>query len=339
MNMEAEKKRGASWPLYLIGVLFVVGVGGVIAWNIELPYLAFSAGPVSDAADSVVAEGVDVYPPDGELLMLTVVSQDVNVFEALIAGIDPTIDLVPKAALRRAGESDEAYRNRVLQQMEDSNFRSIFVALDYLGYEMVPTEVVINEFVEGVPAESVLELGDTIIAVNGVAVAQVDDIRQVTEGMSVGDILEMTVDRGGVEVEVDVELAEREDEPGVPMIGVVLGELTEPPFPLSIQAGDVGGPSAGMMHALAIIDTLTEGELTKGHVIAGTGTIKVDGTVGNIGGIRQKVVGAEAAGATYILVPQGNYDSALTAERSTIEIVPIATIDDAIEFLEKLEAA
>ncbi|MCZ6737609.1 MAG: PDZ domain-containing protein [Actinobacteria bacterium] len=337
--MEAEKKRGASWPLYLIGVLFVVGVGGVIAWNIELPYLAFSAGPVSDAADSVVAEGVDVYPPDGELLMLTVVSQDVNVFEALVAGIDPTIDLVPKAALRRAGESDEAYRNRVLQQMEDSNFRSIFVALDYLGYEMVPTEVVINEFVEGVPAESVLELGDTIIAVNGVAVAQVDDIRQVTEGMSVGDILEMTVDRGGVEVEVDVELAEREDEPGVPMIGVVLGELTEPPFPLSIQAGDVGGPSAGMMHTLAIIDTLTEGELTKGHVIAGTGTIKVDGTVGNIGGIRQKVVGAEAAGATYILVPQGNYDTALTAERSTIEIVPIATINDAIEFLEKLEAA
>ena len=288
---------------------------------------------------AATALGVDVYPPDGELLMLTVVSQDVNVFEALIAGIDPTIDLVPKAALRRAGESDEAYRNRVLQQMEDSNFRSIFVALDYLGYEMVPTEVVINEFVEGVPAESVLELGDTIIAVNGVAVAQVDDIRQVTEGMSVGDILEMTVDRGGVEVEVDVELAEREDEPGVPMIGVVLGELTEPPFPLSIQAGDVGGPSAGMMHALAIIDTLTEGELTKGHVIAGTGTIKVDGTVGNIGGIRQKVVGAEAAGATYILVPQGNYNTALTAERSTIEIVPIATINDAIEFLEKLEAA
>ncbi len=95
-NMEAEKKRSPFWPLYLIGALVVVGVMGVVAWNIELPYLAFSAGPVSDAADSVVAEDVDIYPPDGELLMLTVVSQDVNVFEALIAGIDPTIDLVPK---------------------------------------------------------------------------------------------------------------------------------------------------------------------------------------------------------------------------------------------------
>jgi PDZ domain-containing protein len=294
---------------------------------------------VSDAADSVVAEDVDIYPPDGELLMLTVVSQDVNVFEALIAGIDPTIDLVPKGAFRRAGESDEDYRNRVLQQMDDSNFRSISVALDYLGLEMIPTEVVINEFVEGVPAESVLELGDTIVAVNGVTIAKVDDIRQVTEDMSVGDVLTMTVIREDAEVDVNVELTEREDEPGVAMIGIILGELTGPPFPLSIQAGDVGGPSAGMMHTLAIIDTLTEGELTKGHVIAGTGTIKVDGTVGNIGGIRQKVVGAEAAGAEYILVPQGNYDSALTAERTVIEIVPIATIDDAIEFLERLEAA
>ncbi len=338
-NMEAEKKRSSFWPLYLIGALVVVGVMGVIAWNIDLPYLAFSAGPVSDAADSVVAEDVDIYPPDGELLMLTVVSQDVNVFEALIAGIDPTIDLVPKGAFRRAGESDEDYRNRVLQQMDDSNFRSISVALDYLGLEMIPTEVVINEFVEGVPAESVLELGDTIIAVNGVTIAKVEDIRQVTEGMSVGDVLAMTVIREDIEVDVNVELAEREDEPGVAMIGVILGELTGPPFPLSIQAGDVGGPSAGMMHTLAIIDTLTEGELTKGHVIAGTGTIKVDGTVGNIGGIRQKVVGAEAAGAEYILVPQGNYDSALTAERTVIEIVPIGTIDDAIEFFERLEAA
>ncbi len=83
--------------------------------------------------------------------MLTVVSQDVNVFEAAIAGIDPGVDLVRKQAVRREGESDEEYRNRVLQQMDDSNFRAIAVALDYLGYELVPTEVVINEVMEGVP--------------------------------------------------------------------------------------------------------------------------------------------------------------------------------------------
>lgn len=120
------------------------------------------------------------------------------------------------------------------------------------------------------------------------------------------------------------------------MIGIVLGELTEPPFPIEIEAGDVGGPSAGMMHAIAIIDFLTEGELTGGRVIAGTGTIDLEGNVGSIGGIRQKVVGAEAAGADVILVPERNYESALTADRESIEIVPVATLDDAVTYLEGL---
>jgi PDZ domain-containing protein len=335
----AKDKRSTSWPLFLIGALFFIGMSGAIAWNIELPYLAFGPGPVSDAADAVVAESVEVYPPDGELLMLTVVSQGVNVFEAIIAGLDPTIDLVPKQAVRRPGETNEEYRNRTLQQMDDSNFRSIAVALGYLEIDLVSTEVVVNEFVEGVPAASVLVLGDSIVAIDGVEVASVEDIRPLLEGVGIGDTIAMTVERDGETVEVDVTLVERDDEPGEAMIGVILGELSEPPFPLEIQAGDVGGPSAGMMHSLAIIDTLTEGELTKGHVIAGTGTIQVDGTVGNIGGIRQKVPAAEAAGATYILVPEGNYEKALTAEFDNIEIVPIANISEAVAFLETLEAA
>lgn len=337
MEAETHERSNASWPLYLIGALFFVGVLGIAAWNVELPYLAYSAGPVSDAADTVVAEEVAVYPPDGELLMLTVVSQDVNVFEALIAGVDPTIDLVRKQAVRREGESDEEYRNRVLQQMDDSNFRAIAVALQHLGYEMVPTEVVINDITQNVPASAVLERGDTVLSVNGAPIRTVEDFAPALEGYEVGDTITMTLLRNGTEIEVEVDLAEKEEEPGEPMIGVFLGELTEPPFPLAIEAGDVGGPSAGMMHTIAIIDALTEGELTGGHVIAGTGTIQLDGSVGSIGGIRQKVVGAEAAGAEYILVPAGNYEKALTAEYDDIEIVSVATLDEAITFLENLD--
>jgi PDZ domain-containing protein len=311
----------------------------VILWNVEIPYVAFSPGPTSDAANSVEADGIELFPPNGELLMLTVVSQDVNLFEAVIAGLDPSIDLVPKEAVRRSGESDEDYRNRVLQQMDDSNFRAIAVALGFLGYEMVPVEVVINEFVEGVPAEDVLELGDTILEVEGEAVTSVSDIGPVLDGYPVGSDVLLKVARAGEELELQVELAERTDEPGVAMIGVVLGELTRPPFPIELRPGDVGGPSAGMMHTLAIIDSLTEGDLTGGEVIAGTGTIRIDGTIGPIGGIRQKVVGAEAAGASYILVPVDNYERALTAERSSIEIVPVATIQEAVDFLDGLTAA
>lgn len=332
-------EKSSSWPLYLIGALFFVGVVSVVAWNVELPYLAYSAGPVSDASDSVVAEEVDLFPPEGELLMLTVVSQDVNVFEALLAGLDPTVDLVRKQAVRRAGESDEDYRNRVLQQMDDSNFRAVAVALRYLGYEMPVTDVVINEIVEGVPAAEVLSLDDSVRAINGSPIASVDDFAPALEGYGVGDVITVEVVRGEETLVLEVELAEREEEPGQPMIGIVLGELTESPFPLAIEAGDIGGPSAGMMHTIAIIDTLTEGELTKGHVIAGTGTIQPDGTVGAIGGIRQKVVGAEAAGAEAILVPEANYEKALTAEHDDIAIVPVATLDDAISYLESLDAA
>ncbi|HEX6302432.1 MAG TPA: S16 family serine protease [Acidimicrobiia bacterium] len=339
MSTEATRKSTASWPLYLIGALFVVGFSSVVAWNVELPYLAYSAGPVSDAADSVVVNDVDFYPPEGELLMLTVVTQDVNIFEAFIAGVDPTVDLVRKQAVRREGETDEEYRNRVLQQMDDSNYRSIAVALAYLGYELVPTEVVINDIVEEAPAANVLELGDTVLAVNGRDIESVDDFVPALEGYEVGDIIDMTVQRDGDNVDLEVELAEREDEPGVPMIGIILGELTEPPFPIEIRAGDVGGPSAGMMHTIAIIDALTEGELTHGKVIAGTGTIDLDGNVGSIGGIRQKVVAAEAAGADVILVPEGNYESALTAERDDIDIVAVATLDDAVHFLEDFDRA
>lgn len=337
--MSKDPKPSSKWPVYLIGALFLFGLLGTALWSVELPYLAYSPGEVSDAADSIVVDEVDVYPPEGELLMLTVIAPEVNVFEALIAGFDPTIDLVRREAVRRVGETDEEYRNRVLQQMDDSNYRSVAVALDYLGYDLVPTEVVVNEFVEGVPAQSVLELGDTIREVNGLPVSSALEIRPMIEDLEPGDTIDVTVLRNGTESTFEVELVERDDEPGVAMIGVSLGELTAPPFPLEISAGDVGGPSAGMMHTLAIIDILTEGELTKGNVVAGTGTIRMDGTVGNIGGVRQKVVAAEAAGADYLLVPEGNYQTALTAPRKSIQIIPVATLSDAISFLETLDQA
>jgi PDZ domain-containing protein len=314
----------------------VVGVLAVVAWSVELPYIAYSAGPVADAADAVVAEEVEIYPPKGELLMLTIVSQDINVFDAVIAGTDPSVDLIRKEAVRRPGETDEEYRNRVLEQMEDSNFISIQVALNRLGY--VP-EIVITEVVSDVPAAEVLAPGDVVKAVDGVEIEEIEEVVPLIEAHEPGDVIVLQLERDGEPLQVEVELTERADEPGSPMVGVVLRRLVIPPFSLSIEEGDVGGPSAGLMHTLAVIDVLSDGELTKGHVIAGTGTIDLEGFVGPIGGIRQKVPAAEAAGASHILVPEGNYEEALTAERDTIEIVPVGTIDDALAFLEKLDPA
>lgn len=335
----SQSQPSQTWPRSVLTSLFFAGFLSVAAWNIELPYLAYSAGPVSDVSSSIQALGVEVHPPQGELLMLTVISQEVNVFEYLVAQFDPTIDLVKTEAVRQPGETVEQYRARSLQQMDDSNFRSIMAALAYLGYEMVPFEVSIAGIVEGVPAENVLEQGDIIIEVRGTEVGSAVAIREKIEGLRPGDTVEMLIRRSGEELLVTVELAEREDSPGTPLIGIQLDEATAPPFPLQIRSGNVGGPSAGMMHTLAIIDNLTEGELTRGFVVAGTGTIFPDGNVGAIGGVRQKVVAAEAAGASYILVPVDNYEDALTVKRSRIEIVAISSLQEALDFLNNLPDA
>lgn len=334
-----QARRAARWPYLTLGSLAVVAVLSVVAWNVELPYVAYSAGPVSDVNNSVVVDGADVYQPNGELLMLTVIGQNVNVFEAVIALFDPTIDLIRRAAIRSPGETDEEYRSRSLQQMDDSNFRSIVTALNQLGLEMVPVEVIINDFVEGVPAASVLEQGDTILSIQGVPVSGIADITPLVRGLSVGETIEIEVRRGDEVLTFQVELAERSDEPGVAMIGVILGEIIEPPFEIYIRTGNVGGPSAGMVHTLAIIDNLTEGELTRGRVIAGTGTIHPDGQVGAIGGVRQKVVAADAAGADYILVPEANYQDALSVTGVRIEVVAVRSLEEVLDFLAALPDA
>lgn len=337
--MEDRSRNNSSWPLYVAGVLLFLGLSTLMLWNIELPYLAWSAGPVSDAADAIVIEGQPTFDPEGELLMLTVLSQDVNIFEALIAGLDPDIDLVRKENVRSPDESDEEYRTRVLAQMDDSQSRAISVALQELGFELVPRDVIVIEIIVGLPADAVLEPGDSINTVNGIEIVRSADVPAALEGLKPGDTVTLGITREGTNQQVELVLAARDDDPDAPIMGIVVRELTDPPFPVTIEAGNVGGPSAGMMHTLAIIDTLTPGEMTKGHVIAGTGTIQLDGSVGNIGGIRQKVAGAEAAGATIILVPAGNYEEALTADYEDIEIVPVATLQEALAYLEGLDPA
>ncbi|MDH3462027.1 MAG: PDZ domain-containing protein [Acidimicrobiia bacterium] len=337
--MEDRSRNNSSWPLYLAGVLLFLGLSTLMLWNIELPYLAWSTGPVSDAADAIVIEGQPTFDPEGELLMLTVLSQDVNIFEALIAGLDPDIDLVRKENVRSPDESDEEYRTRVLAQMDDSQSRAISVALQELGFELVPRDVIVIEIIVGLPADAVLEPGDSINTVNGIEIVRSADVPAALDGLKPGDTVTLGITREGTKQQVELVLAARDDDPDAPIMGIVVRELTDPPFPVTIEAGNVGGPSAGMMHTLAIIDTLTPGEMTKGHVIAGTGTIQLDGSVGNIGGIRQKVAGAEAAGATIILVPAGNYEEALTADYEDIEIVPVATLQEALAYLEGLDPA
>lgn len=313
-------------------VFFVLGVV-ILAWNIPLPLVAFSPGPVGDASAAVIVEGHPVQKPHGELLMLTVESQPLNAFEAVVAGIDPTVDVLSRGRVRPPNQSDEEYQRLNLQMMDQSTATAITVALSKLNLGSQAHSVFITGYAAATPAGKVLQIGDQITAIDGQKVTSVDDLAPAMAGKKPGNSVKLTVLRDGEEHSYDIELAENPDTPGQPFIGIFIRQL---PFWIDVNPGIVGGPSAGMMYTLAIIETLSNGDLAHGHVVAGTGTISSDGTVGAIGGVRQKVVAAEAAGAEYMILPQANYEAAMTAPRHSMKLVPVSTIDDALQFLGSL---
>ncbi|MDH5292056.1 MAG: PDZ domain-containing protein [Acidimicrobiia bacterium] len=339
--MSPSVVRAPRW-LSMAFVMLVLAAGSAVAaWSIEFPYFALSAGPVYDVVDNVeVIDGVESFPPEGELMMLTVSLQGVNAYEMLAAAVDPTVDLLRQERLRSPDESDEEYRERNLAAMDQSKENAIAVALDRLGDESLISSdgVQVMSLIDGAPAASVLQEDDVIVEVEGQPIDVAQEIGELLSDNAPGDLVPLVILRAGVRMEVEVRLFEAEDEPGRPLVGI-LAQTVNPRFPVDINSENVGGPSAGLMYALGIMDVLTPGAITNGHIVAGTGTIAPDGTVGGIGGIRQKVVAAEAAGAEYMFVPQSNYDDAITAPVDDLQLVAVGSIDEAIEFLEGLPEA
>jgi PDZ domain-containing protein len=325
--------------------LLLAGAAAVALWNFEIPYVTYSAGPVKDVLEEVTVDGTDSYPPAGDLLMLTVSGQKINVFEAIVAGLDPAVDVIAEARVRRQGETDEEANQRNRQAMDLSKETAIGVALRHLGYDvrLSGDGVRVVEIEPGTPAADLLSADDLIVAVDGNSVFMLEEIGAVLAGKHAGDQVELAIKRQDQDLDLKVQLVSHSEDPGRAMIGIIgetanlhFGDL---PFDVEIDSGQVGGPSAGLMYTLGIIDMLTPGELTKGHVIAGTGTIDPDGNVGAIGGVRQKMVGAAAAGAEYAFVPEDNYSAAETAPVNGLTLVPVSDLDDALDFLAGLQTA
>jgi len=326
-------------------VLFVLLSGLIIAaWQVNVPYYALSPGPVEDVGDLIDVEGSEVFLLNGDLYMLTVSLQEVNAFEYVQGWLDPSVDLVGREAIRPSNISPEEHREANRQSMDDSKDTAISVALRYLGYEVTDTGegVLVASVIEGTPADGVLLPGDVIVEVNNIAVFIRDDGVNAITANAIGDTIGLRVDRNGELLDLEVTLIEHTQSPGRPMVGFTPDTYNRTlvlPFEVKIDAQNIGGPSAGMMYTLTIIDLLTEADLAQGNVIAGTGTISSDGTVGGIGGVRQKIVAAQAAGARFILVPESNYADAITMKADGVEIFAVSTIDEAVAILEGLPAA
>lgn len=314
---------------------------------LPVPYVVLGPGPTENTigayngTDVIVIDGRETYPTEGNLNLTTVsvTSQDRKVFliEALQGWIDPKAAVVPREEIYTGEESADEVRARNAEQMVTSQQSAIAAALGELDIP-VAERVYVESIVEGAPALGKLEAGDAILAVDGEEVATRDDVVRLITAHEVGDLVTFTVERDDERLDVDVETVVSTDGgPTRAFVGIDPQPGFDFPFDVTVTLGeDIGGPSAGLMFALGIIDKLTPGALNGGAFVAGTGMIAADGVVGPIGGIQQKIAGARSAGATTFLVPAANCAAAVEADVSGIQLVRVETLADAVDSLETL---
>jgi PDZ domain-containing protein len=320
------RRFSRTWLLAPIAAVFLLG------GTVYLPFYSLGPGPARAVHPLIRFEERTRYESAGDFVLTSVRFNQLTAFGIVDSWLDPDESVVTRDELFAPGETEEDERERSISEMDESKLDAAYVVLEGLtGY---PDEhgdgVLIQSVVEGCAADGELYPGDLVEAIDGTPVDTVVDARRVIRAAPPGDrlLFDVTVDGNRESVSLVREPcggAER------PLVGVSMIESF--PFDVRISSGDIGGPSAGLAWALGLHDLLTPGDLTGGRTIAITGALAVDGTVFPIGGIEDKVVGAAEAGATILILPEGNLDGARAAGRDGIELVPVATFDEALSYL------
>ena len=315
-----------------------------------MPYYQVSPGPVEDVTAYISVPG-EPNAAAGDLYFLTVLVQQVSALEYVNALFDNEIDLRQRDTIRPPGVSQDQLNAANASLMQESIDRAIFVALTELGYGATLTGegAVVSGLVEDSPAVGLLLAADVITSIDGEVIRLAGDAVAFVARSAPGDNITLGVirpdpngDDEPLVLEIPVVLGDHPEDDTRGFIGVFLDSanvVAEFELDVSINAGNIGGPSAGLMYTLEIMNLLTEEDLTQGRQIAGTGTIEFDGDVGPIGGVRQKVFAAIDAGAYAILVPEENFADAEAAASGDIEIVSVDRLEDALAFLRSLQAA
>ncbi|HEY9478263.1 MAG TPA: PDZ domain-containing protein [Microbacteriaceae bacterium] len=326
-------------------VLLGLALVGAVAFSlVPSPYVIERPGPVFNTLGTVSVNKATVpmisiptqrtYPTAGSLDMLTVNfvgnrEQSPNWFDVISAWFNPSQAVVPLDSVYPPGESVKEADEVAAIQMSNSQKDAIAAALFHLG-KSVPSTVSVAAIVPNSPSSGILEARDVILTVDGDPVKDVTELRAAIADSGAGNPLTIGIRRGSETRDVSVvpELSGGADP--VPIIGIEAAVDYQFPFPVSIQLENVGGPSAGQMFALGIIDKLTPGALTGGKSIAGTGTIDSAGEIGKIGGIRQKMYGARDSGARWFLAPRGNCDEVVGHIPDGLTVLAVSNLEESV---------
>lgn len=344
-----DPPKPAKWSIFLVrgpvaGLLIFTLLSLTVSLvptnqGLEAPGVALAVEPMVEVPPE------HRYPSTGHFLLTTVFSQTpITVGEWLLGQVSPVVNLVPPERIVPADTTAQAVALRNFRMLDDSQIAAIAVGLRLAGYEVEINSLgarVLSVLAES-PANSVLQPGDIIVGLNDEPVNDVSGLIAHLKAHAAQDTVQLQIERNDHLLDLAVALLPPAEPEQPPRIGITVEEAgfeTHLPFPVQITPQKIsGGPSAGLMFTLTVYDLVTPGDLTGGHIIAGTGTINLDGTVGPIGGVRQKVAGAEYTGAEYFLSPPENYDDARLVARQ-ITVVEVASAAEAIDFLKGLPPA
>ncbi len=325
--------------------LLAFGLAAVLvlaAFTLPVPYVLLSGGPTFNTVGKengvpvISIKGRQSFEDTNGRLDLTTVNVDKNLtlYQAMRGWLRRDQAVVPRDLLYPPGKSDAQVQAENTQAMVMSQSSAKTAALLQLG---IPVTVTVGQVSADGAAAGVLKPGDDVVSVDGRPVTSPEVLRQLVGKVAPGAAVTVVVKRDGAERTEKIVTRPSTDTPPRPLIGIV-PVVTGYPFTVDISLQDVGGPSAGMMFALGIIDKLTPGSLADGRYIAGTGEIDDQGKVGPIGGIEQKVAEAGKKGVQIFLVPSDNCVAAVKNAPKGIELVKVASLSEAYQALQTVAA-
>lgn len=324
------------WHAAVVGV--VVGGVGLGSFLVPIPFLfEYLPGPVRDVSELVDVSRARTYSSKGSLFLTTVsVDTDVTLVEMLLAAVDKDKVVVLESQVT-GGSSLDQLQEAQKREMESSKEYARTVAIGAAGLGRPQGDGVrVVSVQEGAPADGVMEQGDVIVAVGASRTTTTCDVGAAVVASQIGETVSVTVERAGRKRRLSLVTAAAPSNLATPYLGIMMEDINyrfEPTVRVTFDTGRIAGPSAGLMLSLALYDRLTPADLSSGRAVAGTGTISCDGEVGPIGGVEQKVAGAEQKGAEVFLSPLANAEAARSSADS-IEVVAVSSFQDAVDYLE-----
>jgi len=328
---------------YLVAVFGALLIVGLLV--LPVPYVKQSPGPIFntigtfDDKELIAISGTETYAPDGTLGLVTVTERGgpfgiLLLGEALLGWVNPDVAIVPRSALYPEELSEEQARTRNRVAFGNSQGNAISAALGHLGLPIV-TSVLVSGVADDGPSVGLFEVGDQITGVQGEGVTTTEELVKKVRANSPGTEIEFDVIRQGAPRKIKVTSQAANDDPNAASVGIFISNHVQAEFEIDFALDSIGGPSAGLMFALGIIDELTPGNLTKGEKVAGTGTVTPAGEVGPIGGLWQKLAAASNQDVEIFLLPADNCDDVNRSEFRGMPLVPVKNVTEAVNYLRK----